>query len=58
MVPMEGKAVGLDQADARVIPPDVGRGFGYKRVLHPEVNSVSWAAISDMPSQAPGFSTR
>ena len=58
MVPMEGKAVGLDQADVRVIAPDVGRGFGDKRVLHPEANSVSWAAISDKPSQAPGFSTR
>ena len=35
----------LDQADVRVIAPDVGGGFGYKCVLQPEEVSVSWAAM-------------
>ena len=35
----------LDQADVRVIAPDVGGGFGYKCVLQPEEISVSWAAM-------------
>ena len=39
------EALGLDQADVRVIAPDVGGGFGYKCVLQPEEISVSWAAI-------------
>ena len=37
--------LGLDQADVRVIAPDVGGGFGYKCVLQPEEVSVSWAAM-------------
>ena len=37
--------LGLDQADVRVIAPDVGGGFGYKCVLQPEEISVSWAAM-------------
>ena len=39
------EALGLDQADVRVIAPDVGGGFGYKCVLQPEEISVSWAAM-------------
>ena len=39
------EALGLDQADVRVIAPDVGGGFGYKCVLQPEEVSVSWAAM-------------
>ena len=37
--------LGLDQADVRVIAPDVGGGFGYKCVLQPEEISVAWAAM-------------
>ena len=37
--------LGLDQADVRIIAPDVGGGFGYKCVLQPEEISVSWAAM-------------
>ena len=37
--------LGLDQADVRVIAPDVGGGFGYKCVLQPEEISVSWTAM-------------
>ena len=37
--------LGLDQADVRVVAPDVGGGFGYKCVLQPEEISVSWAAM-------------
>ncbi|WP_108261854.1 xanthine dehydrogenase family protein molybdopterin-binding subunit [Mangrovicoccus ximenensis] len=36
--------LGLDQAQVRVIAPDVGGGFGYKCVLQPEELSVSWVA--------------
>ena len=39
------ETLGLDQADVRVIAPDVGGGFGYKCVLQPEEISVSWAAM-------------
>ena len=38
------QCLGLDQADVRVIAPNVGGGFGYKCVLQPEEISVSWAA--------------
>lgn len=38
------ECLGLDQADVRVIAPDVGGGFGYKCVLQPEELSVSWVA--------------
>ena len=39
------ETLGLDQADVRVVAPDVGGGFGYKCVLQPEEVSVSWAAM-------------
>ena len=39
------ETLGLDQADVRIIAPDVGGGFGYKCVLQPEEISVSWAAM-------------
>ena len=39
------ETLGLDQADVRVVAPDVGGGFGYKCVLQPEEISVSWAAM-------------
>ncbi len=38
------ECLGLDQANVRVIAPDVGGGFGYKCVLQPEELSVSWVA--------------
>jgi aerobic carbon-monoxide dehydrogenase large subunit len=34
----------MDQAQVRVIAPDVGGGFGYKCVLHPEEVSIAWVA--------------
>ena len=37
--------LGLDQARVRVIAPDVGGGFGYKAVLHPEEVIVAWLAL-------------
>jgi carbon-monoxide dehydrogenase large subunit len=37
--------VGLDQGRVRVISPDVGGGFGYKCVLHPEELCVAWLAL-------------
>ena len=39
------QCLGMDQADVRVVAPDVGGGFGYKCVLQPEEISVSWAAM-------------
>ena len=39
------QTLGLDQADVRVVAPDVGGGFGYKCVLQPEEISVAWAAM-------------
>ena len=38
------ECLGLDQAEVRVIAPDVGGGFGYKCVLQPEELSVAWVA--------------
>ncbi|WP_134725654.1 xanthine dehydrogenase family protein molybdopterin-binding subunit [Paracoccus luteus] len=38
------ECLGLDQANVRVIAPDVGGGFGYKCVLQPEELSVAWVA--------------
>jgi aerobic carbon-monoxide dehydrogenase large subunit len=35
----------LDQGRVRVISPDVGGGFGYKCVLHPEELCVAWLAL-------------
>jgi carbon-monoxide dehydrogenase large subunit len=37
--------LGLSQARVRVIAPDVGGGFGYKCVLHPEELCVAWLAL-------------
>ena len=36
------ECLGMDQAQVRIIAPDVGGGFGYKCVLQPEEISVSW----------------
>lgn len=38
------QALGLEEARVRVISPDVGGGFGYKCVLHPEELCVAWLA--------------
>ena len=40
------ETLGLDQAKIRVIPPDVGGGFGYKCVLQPEEICVAWLAMT------------
>lgn len=37
-------ALGIDQADLRVIAPDVGGGFGTKGKHYPEETVVTWAA--------------
>lgn len=37
--------LGLDQGKVRVIAPDVGGGFGYKCVLHPEELCIAWLAL-------------
>jgi aerobic carbon-monoxide dehydrogenase large subunit len=37
--------LGLEQQRIRVIAPDVGGGFGYKCVLHPEEVAVAWLAM-------------
>jgi aerobic carbon-monoxide dehydrogenase large subunit len=37
--------LGLDQGRVRVVSPDVGGGFGYKCVLHPEELCVAWLAL-------------
>ncbi len=37
--------LGLDEAQVRVIAPDVGGGFGYKCMLHPEELCVAWLAL-------------
>ena len=36
--------LGIDHAQVRVISPDVGGGFGYKCVLHPEELCIAWLA--------------
>ena len=36
--------LGLEQSKVRVLPPDVGGGFGYKCVLQPEEVCVAWLA--------------
>ncbi|MCC6775371.1 MAG: xanthine dehydrogenase family protein [Hyphomicrobiales bacterium] len=38
------EALGLAEAQVRVVSPDVGGGFGYKCVLHPEELCVAWLA--------------
>ena len=37
--------LGIGEAHVRVISPDVGGGFGYKCVLHPEELTVAWLAL-------------
>ena len=39
------KFLGLDQGLVRVISPDVGGGFGYKVIVHPEELCVAWLAL-------------
>jgi aerobic carbon-monoxide dehydrogenase large subunit len=39
------ECLGLEQRRIRVIAPDVGGGFGYKGVLHPEEVAVAWLAM-------------
>jgi carbon-monoxide dehydrogenase large subunit len=37
--------LGLEHGQVRVIPPDVGGGFGYKGILAPEEVCVGWLAL-------------
>ena len=37
--------LGIDQGQVRVISPDVGGGFGYKVIVHPEELCVAWLAL-------------
>jgi aerobic carbon-monoxide dehydrogenase large subunit len=37
------ECLGLDEAQIRVIAPDVGGGFGYKGILLPEEVALAWA---------------
>ena len=37
--------LGIDQGMVRVISPDVGGGFGYKVIVHPEELCVAWLAL-------------
>ncbi|MDN2567125.1 xanthine dehydrogenase family protein molybdopterin-binding subunit [Aquibium sp. A9E412] len=37
--------LGLQQRQVRVVAPDVGGGFGYKAILHPEEIIVAWLAL-------------
>ncbi len=39
------QALGLDEGRVRIVSPDVGGGFGYKCVLHPEELCVAWLAF-------------
>lgn len=39
------EVLNLRQAQVRVIPPDVGGGFGYKGILLPEEVCLSWLAM-------------
>ena len=39
------ECLGLEQRRIRVIAPDVGGGFGFKCVLHPEEVAVGWLAM-------------
>jgi carbon-monoxide dehydrogenase large subunit len=38
--------LGIEQGKVRVIAPDVGGGFGYKCVLHPEELCIAWLALT------------
>ncbi|TFF27101.1 xanthine dehydrogenase family protein molybdopterin-binding subunit [Jiella endophytica] len=40
------ECLGLDHGRVRVIPPDVGGGFGYKGILSTEEVFVAWAAMT------------
>ena len=40
------ECLGLDHARIRVLPPDVGGGFGYKCVLQPEEVLIAWLALT------------
>src|SRR5712691_12762642 len=42
---LRSTCLGLGQRRIRVIAPDVGGGFGYKNVLHPEEVAVAWLAM-------------
>ena len=37
--------LGIDEGQVRIIAPDVGGGFGYKVIVHPEELSVAWLAL-------------
>ena len=37
--------LGIDHGAVRVISPDVGGGFGYKVIVHPEELCVAWLAL-------------
>lgn len=39
------ECLGLDQAQVRIISPDVGGGFGYKGILTPEEVCLGWLAL-------------
>ncbi|MGI9303371.1 MAG: xanthine dehydrogenase family protein molybdopterin-binding subunit [Gammaproteobacteria bacterium] len=39
------ETLGLEQSKVRVVPPDVGGGFGYKGILLPEEICLSWLAL-------------
>jgi carbon-monoxide dehydrogenase large subunit len=38
-------ALGLEERQVRVVPPDIGGGFGYKNPIQPEEIVVSWLAM-------------
>jgi carbon-monoxide dehydrogenase large subunit len=40
------ECLGIEQRLIRVIPPDVGGGFGYKCVLQPEEICIAWLALT------------
>ena len=37
--------LGIDEGQVRIISPDVGGGFGYKVIVHPEELAVAWLAL-------------
>ncbi len=39
------ECLGLEQSRVRIIPPDIGGGFGYKGILLPEEICVGWLAM-------------
>ena len=40
------ECLGIEQRLIRVVPPDVGGGFGYKCVLQPEEICIAWLALT------------